>query len=421
MRDDLTDRLPEDQRAHDAWDSVLVPGALRTVHQPLVDLTSGRVVGLEALLRGPRGSAWELPLPLLAAARAAGRAADLDLAAARSSLASAAASGAPTTLFVNVEPSTLSDRPAELAGVLADRAPQVQVVVELTERALAADPAAVLAGAERLREVGCAIALDDVGVEPESLAFIPLLRPEVVKLDLGLLRTVEDPATITVAGAVRAYAEATGAEVVAEGVETEDDLARALVVGATLGQGWHWGRPTEEPRPTGHEPERFGPRPVGEALCATPFDVVASRLRVHRAPKRLLLPLSRTVELAAEQSRIPPLLASTFQHHAQLTPHTARRYSALGSRLPFVAALGVAMPAAPADGVRGWSLREDDPLASEWTVVMLGPHEGVALVARDCGETGCADGDRPFDFVVTHDRDLVTASAHALVGQLGGR
>jgi EAL domain-containing protein (putative c-di-GMP-specific phosphodiesterase class I) len=111
------------------------------------------------------------------------------------------------TLFVNLEPSTLTGSPDVVIDALAHCPSNVQVVVEITERALAADVAGVLSGAEKLRAAGCAIALDDVGVEPESLAFIPLLRPEIVKLDLGLLRSVSDLATVSVAGAVRAYAE----------------------------------------------------------------------------------------------------------------------------------------------------------------------------------------------------------------------
>ena len=99
-----------------------------------------------------------------------------------------------------------------------------------------------MTGAERLRAAARAIALDDVGIEPESLAFIPLLRPEVVKLDLALFCTTSGPDTITVTGAVRAYAEEYGAEVVAEGIEPAADLTRAQVLGATLGQGWWWGR-----------------------------------------------------------------------------------------------------------------------------------------------------------------------------------
>jgi DICT domain-containing protein len=77
----------------------------------------------------------------------------------------------------------------------------------------------------------------------------------------------------------------------------------------------------------------------------------------------------------------------------------------------------VNMPPAPAPGVRGTALSVQDPLASEWTLVFLGAHKSAALIARDRGDQG-PDGDRSFDFVVTHDRDLVTAAAHSLVGRL---
>lgn len=403
---------------------VLSAGLLRSVHQPLVDLSSGRVVGHEALLRGPRGSELESPLALLTRATAEGRLTELDLEAARTALRHAAArtADAPMTLFLNLEPSTVTEASAELLAILTDRPAQLQVVVELTERALAADPAGILDGAERLRAAGCAIALDDVGADPASLAFIPVLRPEVVKLDLRLLRTLEDPATITVAGAVRAYAEATGAEVVAEGIEEPEDLTRALVLGATLGQGWHWGRPDEPLHPHVVEPERFTARPVGAGLCTTPYVLVESHARIHRAPKRLLLPLSRTVELDALAARVPPMLLAGFQEARHLTPRTRRHYENLGAQLPFVGALGVGMPEQPASGVHGGALHPTDDLAREWTVVVLGAHEATAVIAREVPADGpVADGDRPFDFLVTHDRTLVTAAAHALIGRLGPR
>jgi EAL domain-containing protein (putative c-di-GMP-specific phosphodiesterase class I) len=359
-------------------------------------------------------------MALLDAARATGRLADLERASLRTSLAEAArfSGGRPVTLFVNVEPSTLTQHLDAVLEVLATRAPQVQVVVEITERALAADLAGILAGAERLRAAGCAIALDDVGAQPESLAFIPLLRPEVVKLDLMLLRTVKDPATVIVAGAVRAYAEQSGAEVVAEGIETRDDLTRALVLGATLGQGWLWGRGEHRfTTATTFCPERFDARAIGPALQATPYELVGHHRRIRHAPKHLLVPLSRTLELMARQATVPPVLLAAFEDARFFRPSTIREYTDLAARLPFVAALGVGMPPHPAPGVRGTALSADDPLAREWTVVVLGAHSCGALIARDLGDTG-ADGDREFEFVVSYDRSLITAAAHSLVGRL---
>ncbi|MEV6350401.1 EAL domain-containing protein [Actinoplanes sp. NPDC051851] len=403
-------------------DELLRDGGLHCVYQPFVDLDSDGVpafLAFEALLRGPAGSALSSPMALLGAAREAGRLAELERASLRASLADAAAlsGGRPVTLFVNLEPSTVTQRLDLVLDVLGTRADHIQVVVEITERALAADLAGVLAGAERLRAAGCAIALDDVGVHPESLAFIPLLRPEVVKLDLKLLRTVKDPGTVLVAGAVRAYAEEAGAEVVAEGIESAEDLTRALVLGATLGQGWLWSRGERRFPPSTFRPERFAARPIGASLRATPYELIGSNRRVRRAPKHLLVPVSKTLELMALESSVPPVLLAAFEHVRYLRPTTVQRFARLAERLPFVAVLGVAMPDHPIPGVRGGVLNVRDPLASEWTVVVLGAHTAAALMARDLGDTR-ADPDRRFEFVVSYDRALVTAAAHSMIGRL---
>ncbi|MBC7551955.1 MAG: EAL domain-containing protein [Cellulomonas sp.] len=402
--------------------ALLRDGGLHSVYQPVVDLDTGSVLAHEALLRGPAGTAWETPMVLLEAARSSGRLVDLERASLRASIADASkmSPGRPTTLFVNVEPSTLTADLDVIVQEVDRRAGNVQVVVEITERALAADLAGVLAGTERLRAAGCAIALDDVGVEPESLAFIPLLRPEVVKLDLALLRSVSDVDTLTVAGAVRAYAEESGAEVVAEGVETAADLTRARVLGATLGQGWFWGRGERSIGPTTFRPERFAAKPIGPALNASPYQLLARTRRVRRAPKKLLLPLSQTIEMMSLQARVPPVLLAGFEQAKFFTPATARRYTELGARLPFVLALGVDMPAVPAPRVRGAALSAQDPLATEWTVVVLGAHKAAAVIARDLGDDG-PDSDREFEFIVSYDRTLVTAAAHSLIGRLTQR
>ncbi|GIE82319.1 hypothetical protein Aph02nite_82690 [Actinoplanes philippinensis] len=400
-------------------DALLRDDGLYCVYQPFVDVDSGAVTAFEALLRAPAGSGWQSPVELLDTARAAGRLADLERASLRASLGDAArlSDGRPVTLFVNLEPDTLTRRRDVVLEALAARAGHVQVVVEITERALAEDLAGVLAGAEELRAAGCAIALDDVGVHPESLAFIPLLRPEVVKLDLKLLRTVKDPATVVVAGAVRSYAEQAGAEVVAEGVETPDDLIRAQVLGATLGQGWLWSRGERAFGPSQSQPERFAARPIGAALAGTPYQLIGAGRRIRHAPKHLLVPVSKTLELMALEASVPPVVLAAFEDVRFFRPSTARRFTELAARLPFVAALGVGMPPSPVPGVRGAALSPRDPLAGEWTVVVLGAHTSAALMALDLGDTG-ADRDREFEFVVTYDRGLVTAAAQSLVGRL---
>lgn len=397
-------------------DELLREGSVHCVYRPFVDLDTRAVVAHEALLRGPAGSPWESPRALLDVARGHDRLAELERSSVRAALADAARTspGTLTTVFVNIEPHTLTRRPEVVLAALSGRARQVRVVVEITERALAEDLAGVLVGAELLRGAGCAIALD---VRPESLTFVPLVRPEVVRLNLDLLRAISDGTTLTIAGAVRAYAETSGAEVVVEGIATEEDLSRALVLGATLGQGPLWGPVTQDIGPTQVAPERFAARATRPTACSTPFELAGQAKGIRRAPKRLLLPISRTFELMALDLRVPPVLLAGFERAEFFGPATGRRYAELARRLAFVCAYGVDMPRTPAPGVRGQGLSPTDPLAGEWTVVVLGAHRAAALVARDVGDR-VADGDRTFEFVVTYDRPLVIAAAQCLVGRL---
>lgn len=416
------DARTSDAGAPDGVGAVLRAGSLRSVLQPLVDLRKGDVIAHESLLRGPAGSPLEAPLALIGAARAAGRAPELDVLALRTHLRHATRfAGSAPLLFVNLEPATLAVALDEVLDALASRPDGLRLVVEFTERALATDPAAIVEAAEQIRGAGCAIALDDVGAEPASLAFVPLLRPEVVKLDLRLLRSIEDPATMTVAHAVRAYAEASGRDVVAEGVETVEDRTRAVVLGATLGQGWLWGRPSPEARPTGGTADRIhASEPRAGRAPRTPFDLLRPE-ETQPGPKDLLLSVSRGLELAAVQSRVPPVLLSAFQDGRNFGRATQRRYGALAGALPLVGVLGSGLAGTPAPGVRGASLAPGDALAHEWTVVVLGAHEAVALIARirPPDVDGVHGGDVWFDFAVTHDRARVTEAALLLLDRLG--
>jgi EAL domain-containing protein (putative c-di-GMP-specific phosphodiesterase class I) len=76
---------------------------------------------------------------------------------------------------------------------------------------------------------------------------MPLLRPDVVKLDLRLVQERPGPEIAQIMNAVNAYAEQSGAVVLAEGIEDDAHLRAARGLGATLGQGWLFGRPAAGP------------------------------------------------------------------------------------------------------------------------------------------------------------------------------
>lgn len=397
--------------------ALLRSGRLRTLLQPIVDLYSQNVVAHEALLRGPAGTALESPKALIDAAHESGDEAELDRAALRTHLLGAGRAAGTDLLFVNVEPATVHEDPGAVLDLLGSRPGGLRVVVELTERALAQDPAGALAVADRLRGAGHPIALDDVGAEPAALALLPVLHPEVVKLDVRLLGAVDDLATVVVTHAVRAYAEESGALVVAEGVESEEDRLRALALGATVGQGWLWGRPQALAAPSWSGSTVISAPTPRQQLRQSPFALLGPG-RWSSGPESVVQSVARGIELVARESGNPPVLLSCVQDVRHLDAAALRRFEALAERLPLVAVVGAGVPAEPARGVRGAALPAGDPVVEEWVVVVLGVQSTVALLARERPAPLGAGEERWFDFAVTQDRSRVVEAARRLLDRL---
>ena len=395
--------------------------AVRSVFQPIIDLDSGHVVAYEALARGPAGP-LERPDRMFAAARTAGRLAELDSACRTAAFRGAVQHGllAPLTVFVNVEPEVLDCSPLDdLLAIAAEAPSELRVVLEITERALATRPAELLRTVERVRELGWGIALDDVGADSMSLAFMPLLRPDVVKLDLRLVQERPGPAIAEIMNAVNAYAERSGARVLAEGIETDAHLRTAKALGATLGQGWLFGRPAAGPAaayPVGAL-DLPSPQDVLGDASASPFAALPDGISLRRSPKALLIELSKQLEREGMRLGETAVVAATFQEARHFTPATAARYRDLVARTGFVCALGEDLPEEPVPGVRGATLDLSDPVRGEWDLVVLAPHFSAALLARDLGDTG-PDLERTFEYALTYDRDTVARAGRALLSRV---
>jgi EAL domain-containing protein (putative c-di-GMP-specific phosphodiesterase class I) len=407
---------------------LLAEGALRTVYQPIVELAEGRPIGYEALSRGPLGSSLELPGALFAAARAEGILGPFDRACREAALAGAlrAGLGDDDLLFLNAEPGGLEEE-GVLDRIDADWLGRVSVVVELTERALTSRPREVLAAVRWLRERGCRIALDDVGVDSRSLGLMPFVAPDVIKLDRYLTqgRLTSTLAARTI-NAVRAEAERSGALILAEGIETEAHLRQARAMGANLGQGWLFGTPgpldveayrrsleSRGARISLPSPRRVAP----EEDERTPFERVADPAAVLVGDKRLLLALSRQLEEEAFAVKGEAVVLATFQDARFFTPRMRRHYERIAAGASLVGVLGVDIPPRPGAGLRGAAIAAGDPLGGEWDVVVVGPHFAGAFVARDLGDGG-TDMDRRFEYFMTYDRDRVIAAADSLLRRL---
>lgn len=404
-------------RLVDSATTLLEDGRLRTVFQPIVELESEQVVGYEALVRGPEGSVLELPEALIASAAREGILPAFDRSCRELALGAAVSAGLGRRdlVFINAEPAGLE------AGGILDRLAEwhlgeFSVVVELTERALAANPREVLAAVRWLRERNCRVALDDVGVDHRSLALMPFLSPDVIKIDRRLVqRDLPAADAARVLNAVRAEVERSGALILAEGVETREHYRQACAMGATLAQGWLFGRP--RPLPDLPPPGRSIELPRHEPLSRgseTPFARIADSRRVLRGDKGLLLSLSRQLEQEALGQRGEAVVISSFQDVKYFTPSTCRHYEELARSAALVVALGAGIRSRPGEAIRGVGLSDADPLREEWNVIVVGPHFAGAFVARDLGNEG-ADPERQFEYFVTYDRKLVVEAASLML------
>jgi EAL domain-containing protein (putative c-di-GMP-specific phosphodiesterase class I) len=359
----------------------MAPGVV-AVFQPVVELRGLCVVGYEALARPSDGSS---PTELFAAARVAGQHAEVDAACRAAALSAAAAAGlgAPFALFLNADASALElDAPDLPHG-------SATLIIEVTERALTERPEAVLRTLTRLRTRGWGVSLDDVGEDSRSLAVMPLVYPDVIKLDLRLLGERSGADLARVVTAVGAEAERRRATVLAEGIDTPAALDLARAVGASLGQGYLLGEPGPLPSPL---PSVARPLRLAGAGADADGPLPFHRVTNWRRPVRGSLALAeRAAGLLSDQAAaLGPtgmLLAAPDLSHA------SARFEELRDSLGFVGVL------------------EAGILEDTWTEVALGPGFAACFVAR-------REGSEWF-FATSYDRELVVECALLLMARLG--
>jgi EAL domain-containing protein (putative c-di-GMP-specific phosphodiesterase class I)/AmiR/NasT family two-component response regulator len=223
-------------------EATLAGGLLSMVFQPICDLRERRAVGFEALarfelepVRGP--DVW------FAEAAEVGLLLELEMAAARDALIGLSALASDVFLSVNVSPSTLCE-PA-LLDLVRHSGAGPRLVIEATEHAPIDDYDTVSRALSALRAEGVRVAVDDAGAGFASLRHIVRLAPEFIKIDGELTRQVDaDRSQRALTKALIAFAGETAATIVAEGLETEDQVAALRELGVTLGQGYRLGRPS---------------------------------------------------------------------------------------------------------------------------------------------------------------------------------
>jgi EAL domain-containing protein (putative c-di-GMP-specific phosphodiesterase class I) len=395
--------------------AVLNQRAVHTLYQPVVALDDRGIVGFEALARGPDGSPWASPAKLFARAAAAGRLPELDWICRAAAVRGAAAAelDPQLALFINVEPaSNRTPCPNDLAEAVTTTADRWPIIAEITERAIAGDPDGLLTTVDGLRHRNRHVALDDVGADPASQAMMPLLRPDVIKLDQTIIADPYTDHAQAVIAAVHAEAGRDGAVILAEGIETPAHLAAARSIGATLGQGFLLGRPAPLPRAVTPRAMEWPRRSSLPTSAPTPFDTAAAHVTPVTVSREEMYRLSRAIEDRAAATSEPRILLANFQHRDRFTPAIARRYAALAKHATLVGIFAQDMPADPAPQVSGYPLRPHDPVTAEWTVIFITSTGADGIFAHTTHERDS------YQVAICDNREVVLAAARSLIERM---
>ncbi|WP_242028178.1 EAL domain-containing protein [Pseudanabaena sp. FACHB-2040] len=220
--------------------SVLEAKAFTIVYQPIFDLVKGKVSGFETLTRF---SAEPIRSPDIWFNEAAkvGLGEQLEMAVIEKVLAKLDHIPEGIYISLNVSPENISS--GAITQVLKDT-PLNRIVLELTEHVAIPDYSKVSAVLDPLRNQGLLLAIDDAGAGYASFRHILQLNPDLIKLDIGLIRNIDtDRKRRALAAALIRFAEETRSQIIAEGVETVAELNVLRKLGVNKVQGYLLGRP----------------------------------------------------------------------------------------------------------------------------------------------------------------------------------
>ncbi len=221
---------------------------LHAVYQPILDVRQGRHFACEALIRGPEDSALHTPGALFAAAAAAQCTHELEWLAVETAILQFAEQHCALRLFLNMSIGCLHGSRKRLTEIRRDLlrlgVPPSRIVVELTENESVTDFSDLQETLRDFRRIGIQIAMDDMGEGFSNLRMWSEVRPEFVKIDRHFVSGIDtDPLKLHFVRAMHEIADACGSALIAEGVETEAQLAVLRDLGIPYLQGFGIAKP----------------------------------------------------------------------------------------------------------------------------------------------------------------------------------
>jgi EAL domain-containing protein (putative c-di-GMP-specific phosphodiesterase class I) len=231
---------------------ILLREKVQTAYQPILRLKERTVMGFEALSRGPRGSGLEGAVALFGAATEHNLLVELDRLCRRRALLSSGRVPSNARIFVNTLPATMQDpqfRGKPLIDFLgkAQVAPD-RIVIEITEKLVIENYGLFRETMAYFTDLGMSFAVDDVGAGYSGLESIARLKPTFLKIDTVLVRDVHvSLVNRAMVEAIVSLGHGIGAQVIAEGIHTEEETQALCSMGVDFGQGYYLARPDPGP------------------------------------------------------------------------------------------------------------------------------------------------------------------------------
>lgn len=244
-------RYKDNESLGDELMEILSNGDIRTVFQPIVSLKDGAVMGYEALSRGPENSVLESPSNLFDVARIHDKLWEMELLCRIKALENVSDKIKDSYIFLNVDPAVINDEKFK-KGFTKEFLKKYDidtfnVIFEITEKNAVNDYKSFRAIIDHYKDEGYKIAIDDTGSGYSGLLLISEIHPHYIKLDMNLIRDIDkDGLKKSLIKTFYDFCLATDIKLIAEGIETENELNTLIDMGIDYGQGYFFQKPLED-------------------------------------------------------------------------------------------------------------------------------------------------------------------------------
>ncbi len=247
-KDSMESRQKTSLNEHQEFENIIKLEQIETLFQPIVSLRSGRILGYEALSRGPKESRFYRPDRMFEYAHKVGEVWRLDLLCRKKAIEKAKNFVGKNKLFINIDPLSIEDSNFQ-KGFTKEHLKLFQldssdIVMEITEKTAIDDYGIFNRLLNSYRDQGYSIAVDDAGSGYSGLRTLAETRPEYIKIDMELVRNIDkDVLKQELLKSIRTFSYTVGIKIIAEGIETLDEIRKLIELGIDYGQGYWLGKP----------------------------------------------------------------------------------------------------------------------------------------------------------------------------------